>query len=163
MLSFRKPFANNLVIKKCDVYRLWKRLTAPLKRTARALEAVEATVGNVTAGQAGALLTLEQCCADTKSFTSDADKLLRRVESAVIAITHRDDQLEARLKVQISFILHVQKSCIHYALFPSYCLRCYESISQNDFEILLHLNYISCLERKLYILIYHKILNLYEF
>ncbi|XP_049853792.1 uncharacterized protein LOC126335000 isoform X2 [Schistocerca gregaria] len=81
------------------VDRLWRRLTAPLKRTARALEAVEATVGNATAGQADALVSLEQCCAETRRVASQADQLVRQVEAAVASVAARDHKLDSRLQV----------------------------------------------------------------
>nr|CAD7396818.1 unnamed protein product [Timema poppensis] len=80
--------------------KLWKRLTSPSKKTARALEGLESSVrflGNTTSilmqDQAAVLDRLVTCCHRTGvelgTFTGNTELLLKRTESALNGLAHQ--------------------------------------------------------------------------
>jgi hypothetical protein len=100
------------------VARLWKRLTSPNRKTARAVEAIEEalkTASNTTSAlwedQMAMFEQLLSCCQDTRrgvrAFTGDADLLLKKIEGALINIAFQDEQraeaLESHFKHQREF------------------------------------------------------------
>ncbi|PSN50150.1 hypothetical protein C0J52_11959 [Blattella germanica] len=75
--------------------KLWKRMNSPHKKTARALESVEEavrTLSNTSTAlwedQMGMFEQLVSCCQETRrgvrTFTSDADLMLKKLESVLI-------------------------------------------------------------------------------
>lgn len=107
------------------LYRLWKRLMSPQKRTARALEAMEEAVrlaSNRTAvlweEQVTKLEQLLSCCQDSRRslrvFRGDADLLLKKIEGMLVNIALQDEQRsEAQLshfKQQKKFLENILES-----------------------------------------------------
>lgn len=99
--------------------RLWKRLTSPQKKTARALQALEEavrTASNTTVAvwedQMAMFEQLLSCCQDTRRglrvSTGDADLVLKKIEGALINIAFQDEQraetLESHFKHQREFL-----------------------------------------------------------